>query len=269
KDYSLQVTPREVNLFYLDDELRERIILSDDDRYEVLNTKLSFSRDEILEELENHPERFSPNVILRPLYQEVILPNLAYIGGGGELNYWFQLKGVFESFNVPIPILMLRNSVLVIDQKSSKLMDKLGLTNEELFHNSAFELEQELVREASDEALNLKDAHEKLELLFNEMEHKLKRVNDQLGKSVRSGYARSERIVKNLEKKMLRAEKRKHEVLIHRLQLIQDRLFPREGLQERNLNFAVLYQELGADLVPILIDHLDPFTKEFTVLRIR
>ncbi|MEM9051728.1 MAG: bacillithiol biosynthesis cysteine-adding enzyme BshC [Bacteroidota bacterium] len=269
KDYSLQVTPREINLFYLDDELRERIVLSDDGNYEVLNTKLSFSKDEIFEELENHPERFSPNVILRPLYQEVILPNLAYIGGGGELNYWFQLQGVFESFNVPMPILMLRNSVLVIDQKSSKLMDKLGLTNEELFRNSAFELEQELVREASDEELNLKEAHEKLEALFNEMEHKLRRVNDQLEKSVRSGYARSERIVKNLEKKMLRAEKRKHEVLINRLQRLQDRLFPREGLQERNLNFAVLYEELGADLVPILIDHLDPFAKEFTVLRIR
>jgi len=269
KDYSLQVTPREINLFYLLDQLRERIVLSEDGHYEVLNSNLRFSKDEILAELRKHPERFSPNVILRPLYQEHILPNLAYIGGGGELNYWFQLKRVFASFNVPMPILMLRNSVLVIDQKSSKLMDKLGLTNEELFRNSAFELEQELVREASNEELSLKEAHEKLEALFNEMEHKLKRVNDQLEKSVRSGYARSERIVKNLEKKMLRAEKRKHEVLIDRLQRLQDKLFPREGLQERNLNFAVLFEELGADLVPVLIDHLDPFAKEFTVLRIR
>ena len=269
ENYSLQVTPREINLFYLHDQLRERIVEAEDRTYEVLNSTIRFSAAELKEEMEQHPERFSPNVVLRPLYQEVILPNLAYIGGGGELNYWFQLKGVFESFNVPMPILMLRNSVMVIDQASSQRMDKLGLTMEELFRNSAFELEQELVKETSDEELNLKEAHEKLEALFLEMEHKLKRVDKLLERSVRSGYARSERIVQNLEKKMLRAEKKKHNILIGRLDKIRGALFPREGLQERNLNFAVLYEEFGSDLVPMLVDNLDPFSGDFTVLRVK
>lgn len=269
ENYSLQVTPREINLFYLHDQLRERIVEAEDRTYEVLNSTIRFSAAELKEEMEQHPERFSPNVVLRPLYQEVILPNLAYIGGGGELNYWFQLKGVFESFNVPMPILMLRNSVMVIDQASSQRMDKLGLTMEELFRNSAFELEQELVKETSDEELNLKEAHEKLEALFLEMEHKLKRVDKLLERSVRSGYARSDRIVQNLEKKMLRAEKKKHNILIGRLDKIRGALFPREGLQERNLNFAVLYEEFGSDLVPMLVDNLDPFSGDFTVLRVK
>lgn len=269
EDYSLQVTPREINLFYLHDQLRERIVETEDGTYEVLNSSIQFSASELKEEMEQHPERFSPNVVLRPLYQEIILPNLAYIGGGGELNYWFQLKGVFEAFEVPMPILMLRNSVMVVDQASSQRMDKLGLTMEELFKNTAFELEQELVEETSDEELNLKETHEKLEALFLEMEHKLSRVDKLLEKSVRSGYARSERIVQNLEKKMLRAEKKKHNILIGRLDKVRAALFPREGLQERNLNFAVLYEEFGADLVPTLVDHLDPFSGEFTVLRVK
>ncbi|HKK39088.1 MAG TPA: bacillithiol biosynthesis BshC, partial [Cryomorphaceae bacterium] len=151
----------------------------------------------------------------------------------------------------------------------SHLMDKLGVTVEELFRNSAFELEQELVKETSEEELNLKDAHEKLEALFLEMEAKLRKVDKLLEKSVRSGYVRSERIVKNLEKKMLRAEKKKHDILIGRLHKIRDALFPREGLQERNLNFAVLYEEFGENLVPLLIDHLDPFAGDFTVLRVK
>jgi len=267
--YSLQVTPREINLFYLHDQLRERIVETEDGNYGVLNSPIRFSSAELKQEMENHPERFSPNVVLRPLFQEIILPNLAYIGGGGELNYWFQLKGVFESFHVPMPILILRNSVMVIDKSSSHLMDKLGVTVEELFRNSAFELEQELVKETSEEELNLKDAHEKLEALFLEMEAKLRKVDKLLEKSVRSGYVRSERIVKNLEKKMLRAEKKKHDILIGRLHKIRDALFPREGLQERNLNFAVLYEEFGENLVPLLIDHLDPFAGDFTVLRVK
>jgi bacillithiol biosynthesis cysteine-adding enzyme BshC len=269
EDYSLQVTPREINLFYLHDQLRERIVQTQDRTYEVLNSTIRFSAEELKEEMQQHPERFSPNVVLRPLYQEIMLPNLAYIGGGGELNYWFQLKGVFESFQVPMPILMLRNSVMVIDQASSHLMDKLGLTTEELFRNSAFELEQELVREISEEELNLREAHEKLEALFLEVESKLRKVDKLLEKSVRSGYVRSERIVINLEKKMLRAEKKKHNILTGRLQKLHNTLFPRNGLQERNLNFSVLYEEFGPDLVPMLIDNLDPFSGDFTVLRVK
>jgi bacillithiol biosynthesis cysteine-adding enzyme BshC len=267
--YPLQVTPRDINLFYLGDQLRERITRKPNGDFEVLNTSMEFSSDEILTELENHPERFSPNVVLRPLYQEVILPNLAYIGGGGELNYWFQLKGVFEEFGVSYPILMLRNSVMVINQANSRRMDKLGLTLEGLFQNSAYELERELVEETSDEVLNLKEAHDKLEGLFLELEHKLKRVDKLLEKSVRSGFARSERIIKNLEKKMLRAEKKKHEILIGRLEKIRSDLFPRDGLQERILNFSALYEEFGSELINILVQNLDPFSGDFMVLRIR
>ena len=92
--YKIQVNPREINLFYLKDNLRERIVFEDDD-YKVLNTNIIFSKFEIQKMILEYPERFSPNVIMRPLYQEVILPNLCYIGGGGELAYWMQLKDYF------------------------------------------------------------------------------------------------------------------------------------------------------------------------------
>jgi uncharacterized protein YllA (UPF0747 family) len=93
-EYKAQVMAREINLFYLDAGLRERIV-QEDGRYKVLNTELVFSETEILELADTAPEKFSPNVILRPLYQELLLPNLAYVGGGAEVNYWFQLKTPF------------------------------------------------------------------------------------------------------------------------------------------------------------------------------
>jgi len=267
QNYSLQVTPREINLFYLEDSLRERIVRSDSESFEILHTELRFSEDEIIRLLHEMPERFSPNVVLRPLYQEVVLPNIAYIGGGGELNYWFQLKEAFKRFGVPFPILMLRNSAMVIDKSASRLMDALDLSVADLFQKSGMELEKELVRSESAETLELSVELEKLEDLFLEIEAKLRKVDKLLEKSVRSGYVRSERIVRNLEKKMLKAERKKHDILTSRLHKLREKLFPNDGLQERSMNFAIVYEEFGLDFVNLLIENLDPFSKEFTILR--
>jgi len=126
--FNVQVNPREINLFYLKEDLRERIV-EQNGTYFVNDTDISFTKSELLAELEKHPERFSPNVIMRPLYQEVILPNLCYIGGGGELAYWFQLKSYFKAVNVPFPMLLLRNSVLVKTAKQSEKLKKSKYLN--------------------------------------------------------------------------------------------------------------------------------------------
>jgi len=134
KNYKIQVNPREINLFYLDKNLRERIVF-ENGIFKVNNTNLTFKKSEILKELEDSPEKFSPNVLMRPLYQEVILPNLCYIGGGGEIAYWFELKKYFESVNIIFPILLLRNSVLLLTKKHKSKMAKLNLSIADMFQN--------------------------------------------------------------------------------------------------------------------------------------
>ena len=94
--YNKQVQPREINLFYIIKGIRERII-EEEGSFKINNTDIFFNKKELLNELEEFPERFSPNALLRPLYQEVVLPNLCYVGGGGELAYWFQLKYYFKN----------------------------------------------------------------------------------------------------------------------------------------------------------------------------
>src|SRR5690606_24662388 len=97
------------NLFYLGDgNIRERIVC-ENETYYVLNSSYKFTQEEIMDELNSFPEKFSPNVLLRPLYQETVLPNLAYIGGSGEIAYWLQLKDYFESRKVLFPLLIVRN----------------------------------------------------------------------------------------------------------------------------------------------------------------
>jgi uncharacterized protein YllA (UPF0747 family) len=115
--YKPQVYSRPLNLFFLTEEgKRERLEPdaggADCVEVTVRNTTRCHSQAELLALARQHPEQFSPNVVLRPLYQEMLLPNLAYIGGGAEVAYWFQLKDVFAAYGVPFPIVLLRNSAL-------------------------------------------------------------------------------------------------------------------------------------------------------------
>ena len=103
--YSSQAFAREINFFYIDDQSRDRLIQKEDE-FCVQNSEIAFSKDEILDEIQNYPESFSPNVIMRPLYQETILPNIGYAGGPTEIAYWLQLKSVFEHHDINFPILI-------------------------------------------------------------------------------------------------------------------------------------------------------------------
>ena len=264
KNYDLQVTPREINLFYLDEELRERIIPSGE-KFAINHTELEFSKDEIIALLRKSPEKFSPNVVLRPFFQEVILPNLAYIGGGGELAYWFQLKGVFDNHDIPFPILMLRNSAMIIESKVNEKMVKLGLTHKDLFLDH-IKLEKLLINQHSSDKLNLDRELDELEDVFGKIEERLKEIDPTLERSAKSGLARTERVVQNLEKKMFRATRKKEKTLVDSIDYIKSNLFPSGGLQERRWNFSVFYSEMGDALIRECVDKLDPFDNSLTIL---
>jgi len=240
-DYTIQVNPREINLFYIENTLRERIIL-ENNTYKVNNTDLEFTETEILEILQNSPEKFSPNVILRPLYQEVILPNLAYIGGGGEIAYWLELKSNFESQKVTFPILMLRNSLVVVTQKQLEKMDKLHLTWSDIFLPQT-ELINQKTKELSVFSIDFSAQKETIKLQFSE----LMKIAEQTDKSflgaVKAQEKKQIKGLENLEKRLLKAEKRVHSDKIYRSIEIQNQLFEKGSLQERKSNFSEFYSK--------------------------
>ncbi|CAN0490164.1 unnamed protein product, partial [Phaeothamnion confervicola] len=135
--YDPQVHCREINFFYLDNNFRARIE-EENGKYKVVDSDLSFSKKQVEELIESSPDKFSPNVILRPLYQEVILPNLAYVGGPSEIVYWLQLKEVFKQYKTPFPILMPRNFAMVLDAPTVRKFEKTGLELNELFFEKNF-----------------------------------------------------------------------------------------------------------------------------------
>jgi bacillithiol biosynthesis cysteine-adding enzyme BshC len=264
--FNVQVNPREINLFYLKEDLRERIV-NQNGTYFVNDTDISFTESEILAELETHPERFSPNVIMRPLYQEVILPNLCYIGGGGELAYWFQLKSYYKAVEVPFPILLLRNSALIITAKQTEKLDKLGVSISELFLNQE-ELVNQHVKKHSKIDIDFSPQKEHLQNQFKAL-YKLAEETD---KSFYGAVAAQEKKqlkgLLNLEKRLLKAQKRKLKDQISRITEIQNQLFPGQSLQERNLNFSELYLQFGGQLIQQLMLNLQPLKGEFLILEL-
>lgn len=266
KNYKIQVNPREINLFYLSAHSRERIVL-ENGIYNVNNTNITWSLSEILKEVNEEPQRFSPNVIMRPLYQEVILPNLAYIGGGGELAYWLELKDYFTEVQIPFPILLLRNSVQIISSKQQRKLDGLGISHQELFlklndllalkvkENSNIELDFSTQRaQLTAQFVQLKEVAQKTDVSF------LGAVNAQEKKQLNG--------LDKLEKRLLIAEKRRQQDLVIRVTEIKNQLLPNQSLEERQRNFSEFYLEYGDGLIEALKASLKPLALEFTILEL-
>lgn len=264
--YKVQASGRELNLFYLTDEARERIEKINS-QWKITNTKNFFSEGELLDELRNYPERFSPNVILRPLFQETLLPNIAFIGGGGEIAYWLELKGVFEAAQVPYPVLVLRNSFLLVDKESDGLIKKLNLYVDEIF-KPAFQLVNELVKKQSNHQLELQKEKAALSDLYRQMGTAAAAVDSTLEPHVQALMKRSLDKIEALEKKMLRAERLKFESQQRQLHKLKQQLFPNSNLQERVENFMLFYAKNGKRFIENIYLHSLGLEQKFAVMNL-
>ena len=264
ENYKSQAHPRAINLFYLKDQLRERIE-KDGDSWKVLNSAIVFSKEDLLKELENYPERFSPNVVLRGLFQESILPNVAFIGGGAEVAYWLQLKTVFEHYKVFYPVILLRQSALWITKKANERIKELHLSIRDIFLPKEELLKTYFQKQAKGE-LNIDEQTNELEVILQALKEKAKTVDDTLEYSAEAVLKKINYQLDILQKKMLRAEKKKNAVVVARLEKLKDDLFPNGSLQERIENFIEYFLLYGDSYFDTLLKEINPLQNEFLVL---
>lgn len=264
--YKVQASGREINLFYLTETNRERIEKVEGD-FKVESLGLSWNEQEILSELHTHPERFSANVILRGLFQETILPNIVFIGGGGEIAYWLELKRVFEACGVPYPMLVVRNSFLLLNEGNKLFAEKLGFEITDLFA-SAENLINRLVKRDSSLQLDLTEEKKQLEALYHSLKTITEKIDITLSQHTEALQAKALQKVDNLEKKMLRSEKRKFEAQQRQISKLREQLFPKNSLQERQENFAGFYAKFGKELLIKLYDASLGLEQKFAILQI-
>lgn len=264
KDYTIQVNPREINIFYCKENIRERIVFEEDE-FKIFNTSLTFSDDEIKKELKEFPENFSPNVVLRPLYQEIILPNLCYIGGGGEIAYWLELKSNFDEYQVAFPILLVRNSVLVTNKKQIQKKERLNLSWKDLFTEQQ-QLFNNKTKEFSTINFDFSKQKEFLKEQFDALKVIAAKTDISFEKAVIAQEVKQKKGLDNLEKKLLKAEKKLHHDKLERIIMLQNELFPNQSLQERKSNFSEFYVEFGEEFINVLFETLNPLESTFSII---
>ena len=262
--YAVQAHTRPINLFHLRPGHRSRIELVDD-HYQVLDGGPRFTLDELLADLERHPVDYSPNVVIRPVYQETVLPNIAYIGGGGEVAYWMQLKWLFQGVQVPMPVVLLRTSAAFLSAKEGKLRERLHLSIEDLFL-PANTLRDKVAHLSSGITTNVDAEQAELDAYFKALRARAAAVDPTLAASVEASSVRALRMVKNIGHKMDRALRRRESIQIERLQQVLDAVFPKGGLQERRDNFLPRYASERTAFLERLIATLDPLDPRFAVL---
>ena len=264
KFYPVQANPRAINLFYMKDDIRERIELKDA-RYVVHNTNIHFTPDEMESELSNFPERFSPNVILRGLFQETILPNIAFVGGGGETAYWLELRTLFKHYRVPFPVLILRNSFLLIKKNWLAKIEKTGLSSVSVFEPEE-KLMEEYVRRHSSRQLNLDKQIFEMRGFYDSLKSISGETDKTLEQHVEKLEVQALQNWKNWEKKIIRAEKKNHEEVRRKIHEIRESLFPMSSLQERIENFIPWYAEYGKAFIDLIYQRSLALEQHFIIL---
>ena len=264
KAYHVQTEGRTLNLFYLKDQTRARIE-KQGDQYIVVDTDIRFSQSEILTELHQYPERFSPNVILRGVYQETILPGVVFVGGGGELAYWMELKNVFQQVGVHYPLLQLRNSFLLINQKQATQWSSMQFGDQDFF-KPMLDLEVAYVKKHASEALHLSDQMESLTNLYTVIKNEVVKVDSTLGAHAENLAHQAKAKIAELEKKMVRAERRKQAVAIQRIHRIKKELFPQDNLQERVENFSKWVGQYDQSWIETIMEHSTGLESKFRII---
>ncbi|MEZ5047019.1 MAG: bacillithiol biosynthesis cysteine-adding enzyme BshC [Chitinophagaceae bacterium] len=262
-NYSIQAHSREINFFYMKDGLRERIVF-EESVWKVLNTTIVFTKEALLQEISESPNHFSPNVILRPLYQETILPSIAFVGGGAEVAYWMLLKNVFEYYQVQFPILFLRNSVAVSLPQSSKRVDKYQFTLQDIFTpieqlKSAWSQEQE-------EYKTLEKSLKAIQVEYQKIISEAGLVNKNLRESTLAQVKKIEKLHARILEKNRFHIKQKNQTRFEQIEKIQREFFPNRKLQERDRNFIELFLELKTNFIKACFEHQQAMNTNFLVL---
>lgn len=230
----IQVTPREINLFYIQDGVRSRIVREDD--HFMIEEVGRFSKSELEKELSKFPERFSPNVALRPLYQEMILPNITYVGGAGEIGYWLQLKSVFDAAGVTYPMIQIRNSLAWLDGATYKKMQKIDMVLEDVFKSTDL-LKREYIEEHASEEIDTRHIEEKSKELAALLTETLLQMDPSNEAYAAAEVKRLEKQIDSIQQKLMRQSKSNHEQAMKNIEFVKEKLFPGGGLQERVINF--------------------------------
>ncbi len=263
-DFKPQVLARAINMFYIGKGYRERIIKKEE-AYALADNTVQWTKTEMMTELKKNPENFSPNVVIRPLYQEFILPNVAYIGGPAEIAYWLQYKTNFDVRKVFFPALILRDCFLILPEKKLKKVTDMGLRVEDFFRNLD-EIINNYIREHHGHEMNVDPFITDLNKQYDELLQQVKLIDASMDGMVNAARQKALNDLNKIGEKMKKGLKAKNEAQLNSIRNLYSSIFPQGEFQERHNN---LFDQTTStsDFVQDIIRHSDPLDTRLKVLK--
>jgi bacillithiol biosynthesis cysteine-adding enzyme BshC len=255
--YHAQVKIQPINLFYHDEEGRYLIEPSDNE-YKLKRKRKKFTREELVNLIEETPEKFSPNVLLRPVCQDYLLPTICYVGGPSEISYFAQVMPLYKTFNVAEPIIYPRSSVTLIEKNISSIIQKYNIDVKALLRNPE-EIIEKVIAAESEYAVDdiFKPVRENVENILDELQTELLKIDKTISDSAQKYKQKITYYIDELKGKTNEANKRKHEIAMKQLQKLITALYPEKNLQERELNIAYFVNKYGFEIIDRIFNELE------------
>ncbi|MBN1223130.1 MAG: bacillithiol biosynthesis cysteine-adding enzyme BshC [Candidatus Aminicenantes bacterium] len=266
--YDTQIPLHEdvLNLFFAEEE--RRTIQVKGSGFALKEPYREYKKGDLLDILEQSPHAFSPNVLLRPLYQDALLPTVAYVGGPSEIAYFAQMKGVYASFELPMPVIYPRKSVTLLERKIGKLCDSFGLRIQDIWVRGDRIISDTVRKQIPDAILKgIQNAADNLKKNFDMLMQDLVDLDPTLEKSAMSSFGKAERQLKLLEAKVLQALKKRNSVVTRQLHKVKNSLYPKDRLQERVFNITPFLIKYGHSLIDNLNERIDIGNYDHQVIR--
>lgn len=264
----IQPRPGATGLYYL--ERGERIpIIFEEGMYTVQegDAREAFCMDELLRIMDNHPEDFSTNVILRPLIQDVYLPTVAYVAGPGEASYYAQLKEVYEHFDMEMPIILPRENFTVCQKSLNLKIESLEVKVDDILDRSQESLEKKILMEKDtlDVDSLFQDFSNKFDDMYQDLIDQLQQIDDDILPITEKNQDLIHQQFDYLKQKSYRFHRRNHKDTLGDIKKIYNWVKPDGGLQERTLSLLSVLGIAGPDFIDHILHEIE-YTSDHRII---
>ncbi len=256
EEYHTQVKVRPINLFYHTEEGRY-LIEPVENEFRLKRKRKKFTYDELMDLIEKEPSRFSPNVLLRPICQDYLLPTAFYIGGPSEISYFAQVTPLYNIYQVEPPIIFPRSSATLIEKNIASLLEKYELSLKDIFIEPEI-LKNKIMAIISPNSLDdiFNETSNEIELTYDKLKERLFEFDKTIADASTKYRQKTTHYLEELKGKALDAQKKKHEATLRQIDKLSAALFPNSNLQERELNFVYFAYRYGIEFISRIFDEL-------------
>ncbi|GIV27845.1 MAG: putative cysteine ligase BshC [Bacteroidia bacterium] len=257
-NFHIQVNPRTINTF-LNYNNKRSLIIENNETFKLKDLDITFSKNELEKLLVTQPELFSPNVLLRPLFQQTILPNLAYIGGSAEIAYWLELTSTFDSFSVHYPLLIQRPIIFISPPRISSKIEKLQIQLSDIFHYNKSTLIKNILDKLN-LSINFKAEKQQVNSIYDNLLKQTENIDKSLIPFVNAEHTKALKAIDTLEQKLNKSIKQKNNIIVNHIEDIYSNFFPDGIMQDRKWNVAYASNTLNINTIKNFIDNIIPFS---------